>query len=194
MNDIPDRWFMLSTNNTIRRPTSKRTIAVNARARFPRVLRLTSAALAGIALLVNALPAQAAPWVDRFAFANPAFQTVWSRSDSAVVSGSVARSYTWGPQPWFDYKEYYRQSPNGLRQVQYFDKARMEINDPANAGPDGVTNGLLTVEMVSGRVKAGDSPGVEDNVQREPATIPVAGDPNRVAEIQPRRRTRRFAG
>ncbi len=136
--------------------------------------------LVAMSMLVAVPRAGAYPWSARFSFANPAFQSVWMASDQAVMNGSVARSYTWGPGPWFDYKEFYRQSPDGLRQVQYFDKSRMEINDPAVAGERGVTNGLLTVELVSGRLKLGNGTGPEDNMQREPAGVPVAGDPGNV--------------
>lgn len=145
--------------------------------RAPQRWRTAIVLLCGALLLASVTTSSAAPWINRFAFADPAFQAVWSRSDSDVANGGIARSYTWGPNPWFDYKEYYRQSPNGLRQVQYFDKARMEINDPARPGRDGVTNGLLTVEMVSGRVKMGDGLGPEDNPERGPAAVPIAGDP-----------------
>src|SRR4051812_15936811 len=41
----------------------------------------------------------------------------------------------------------------GQRLVQYFDKARMEQTTPSGS----VTNGLLTVEMLSGRVQTGDT-------------------------------------
>ncbi len=131
------------------------------------------------ALLAAALPAHAAPWAgNRNSFASPRFEQVWRAADLQVQQGRASRSWTWGPQPWFDYKEVYKQSPNGLRQVQYFDKARMEINDPANTGGSlgGVTNGLLVVEMVSGRLKLGEGTGPEENQQRTPAGLPVAGD------------------
>jgi hypothetical protein len=102
-------------------------------------------------IALSALPAQAAPWDGR-------------RTNFA--------------SPRFDYREVYKQSPNGLRQVQYFDKARMEINDPANtSGPLlGVTNGLLAVEMVSGRIKLGDGIGDDENQRTFAPEIPVAGD------------------
>lgn len=132
-----------------------------------------------IALCATALPAAAAPWAgNRTQFASSRFEQVWRNADLAVQQGSTNRSWTWGPQPWFDYKELYQQSPNGLRLVQYFDKARMEINDPANGGGPlgGVTNGLLTVELVSGRVKLGDGIGPDQNQQREPAELNVAGE------------------
>lgn len=138
-----------------------------------------------LSVLATVPQAKSYPLANRFRFATPAFQNVWAASDQAVMSGSVARSYTWGPGPWFDYKEFYRQSPNGMRQVQYFDKSRMEINDPSNATERGVTNGLLTVELVSGRLKAGNGTGDDENVRREPAAVPVAGDPGNVNPSAP---------
>lgn len=141
-----------------------------------RSLRWLGRGIAATALgatLLSALPAQAAPWWNRTQFANESFQAVWNETDANPGD----RSLTWGPRPWWDYREFYKQSPNGLRQVQYFDKARMEINRP-NATRDRfyVTNGLLPVEMVSGRVKLGDGDGEDQYEQRAPAQIPVAGD------------------
>ncbi len=134
------------------------------------------------ATVAGALPSQAAPWSgDRNNFASPRFEQVWRETDANPGS----RSLTWGPRPWFDYREFYRQSPNGLRQVQYFDKARMEINNPANIARSGVTNGLLPVEMVSGRVKLGDATNENENEQRPAAQIPVAGDLAKVNTAAP---------
>ncbi len=138
------------------------------------------ASLALAAVLAGLLPAEAEAGILRSAvFASPRFEQVWQNSDLPVSQQRSNRSWTWGPSPWSDYMEFYKQSPNGLRLVQYFDKARMEINNPAEtSGPlGGVTNGLLVVEMVSGRVKLGDAIGPDQNDQRDPAfNIPVAGD------------------
>ena len=145
-----------------------------------RSLRGVVAALAVALFAVSALPVGAVPWGgDRDRFASPRFEEVWHSADMAVQQGRTTRSWTWGPKPWFDYKEIYKQSPKGLRQVQYFDKARMEINDPrTTSGPlGGVTNGLLVVELVSGRIKLGDDPGPAENFRSSNADIPVAGNP-----------------
>ncbi len=147
--------------------------------RSPRVLRTVFMLAASAALLAAVTPASAAPWAgNRTTFASPRFEQAWRAADLAVQQGRSTRSWTWGPTPWFDYKEVYKQSPNGLRQVQYFDKTRMEINDPANTGGPlgGVTNGLLVVEMVSGRLKLGDGIGPDQNAARQPSSTPVAGD------------------
>jgi hypothetical protein len=131
------------------------------------------AATALSATLFSSLPAQAAPWSNRFEFASQSFRNVWNETDASPGD----RSLTWGPRPWFDYREFYKQSPRGLRQVQYFDKARMEINNPSAAQSRFyVTNGLLPVEMISGRVKLGDANSADQFEQRDPAAVPVAGD------------------
>jgi hypothetical protein len=58
--------------------------------------------------------------------------------------------------------------------VQYFDKARMEINDPNQpvGSPFYVTNGLLVVEMVSGRIQT----GVNSFQSLGASDLPIAGD------------------
>jgi hypothetical protein len=118
--------------------------------------------IGGIALVLiglTAFPAGAA------AFAVPAFQTQW-------VAGEAITTNFWGspvtalpPKP-----EYYKDAPSGQRTVQYFDKGRMEWTDP----PGRVTNGLLPVEMIRGRVQFGDN----TFVSKPPPNIPIAGDPS----------------
>jgi hypothetical protein len=99
----------------------------------------------------------------------------WARTDLPVLEGLASRTWMWGPgavtEPMV---EPYTESPGGLRPVQYFDKARMEITDAGadTESPWYVTNGLLVVEMVTGRVQIGDA-GFE---QRSPAAVNVAGD------------------
>src|SRR5262245_11991387 len=126
------------------------------------------AALAPLPLAAQAIP-----------FATPAFQTVWQRYDLPVQQLQTTRSWTWGPTSIFAGFEPYAETPGGQRQVQYFDKTRMEINNPNNATQ--VTNGLLVREMVGGFIATGDAavqPGV-------PATQVVAGDPVEVNPIAP---------
>ena len=136
-------------------------------------VRWTSAVVAALALCTlvpGASNAQNVP----FEFAHPAFKSVWARADYPVYARVAERSWLWGPGPLTSKMEPMAQSPGGTRLVQYFDKARMEINNP-NADPDSpwfVTNGLLVYEMVSGRMQVGEN----QFEQREPARIPVAGD------------------
>ncbi len=70
--------------------------------------------------------------------------------------------------------EAYANSPGGARFVQYFDKARMEINQPAN--PSAITTGLLVTEMIEGKVQLGDT----SFDTRSSAAECVAGNPKDV--------------
>jgi hypothetical protein len=109
-------------------------------------------------------------------FTNPAFQSFWSRYD-ALAPGN--RSYVWGGAPIAAGIEKYVQSPGGTRQVLYFDKSRMEISQPGgNPNAFGyVTNGLLTVELMTGKIQTGDNQDDRNQfVQCQPSTVPVAGD------------------
>ena len=107
------------------------------------------------------------------------FTTLWARDDEPVVAGRVNRSWTWGPQPEGalarDSEEPYAQAPGGQRLVRYFEKARMEINNPslARETPWYVTSGLLVVEMVRGQIATGDTE--RERLAANP--LPVAGDP-----------------
>src|SRR6266568_6855102 len=64
-------------------------------------------------------------------FADASFKRVWTRTDKLVADGTVKRSFFWGPAPGESLMEPYAQGVNGMRRVQYFDKSRMEINNPA---------------------------------------------------------------
>lgn len=111
--------------------------------------------------------------------ADTAFQTVWEYTDLPVqanVPSMRPRSWVWGPQPLTaGMQEPFAEGAGGTRLVQYFDKSRMELNDPASGQ---VTNGLLVVEMIQGRVQVGTASFEE----RQPSDQAVAGDP---AEINP---------
>jgi hypothetical protein len=107
-------------------------------------------------------------------FADVAFQRLWQRSDLPIASQQTVRSWMWGPAAMTMRDEEYRQSSTGTRRVQYFDKARMEINNPVanRSDPGFVTNGLLVTELVSGRMQVGDN---EFN-DRQAAAVVIAGD------------------
>jgi len=110
--------------------------------------------------------------------ADSAFKRVWDRQDLLIENQQVKdRSWTWGPNVSGALEEDLKQGVNGKRRVQYFEKSRMEINDP-NADANSqwyVTNGLLPVEMMTGKVQTGYDFGTEYR-QRGPATIPAIGD------------------
>jgi len=108
-----------------------------------------------ISAWLAAMPLQAAS-----SFADPAFETQWKAGEAAVPN-------FWGPlaNARDGQKETYGGGP---RLVQYFDKARMELN--TSGGP--VTAGLLTNELKTGKMQVGDS----SFEQRQPAKVNVAGD------------------
>jgi hypothetical protein len=127
-------------------------------------------AMVGV-LLASTMQVMAAP-----TFANDAFARVWNRQDRAVFEGFSDRSWTWGPTNISEgLREEYQEGVNGTRLVQYFDKSRMEINDPT-ADPTGrfyVTNGLLPIELMTGRMQTGNN----SFEIRGAARIAAIGDP-----------------
>lgn len=108
---------------------------------------------------------------------NSHFNRTWQRTDLPVADLIVDRTWIWGPDGRTDLMvEPYAESPGGERTVQYFDKSRMEVTHP-DGDPNSVwyvTNGLLVVELITGRMQIGDNLFEE----REPAAVPVAGDGN----------------
>jgi hypothetical protein len=107
---------------------------------------------------------------------NMSFYHLWSYHDFPVAEGLVGRSWTWGPAPISDVlRETYVEGLEGMRTVQYYDKSRMEINDPTadRASPWYVTNGLLPIELMTGRLQL----GVSRFEQKGPARIAAIGDP-----------------
>jgi hypothetical protein len=126
-------------------------------------------------VLIAATPAMAAP--------DPrmTFRRLWERTDLAVDQQVVARSWTWGNlvSPVVlgtaIMQEPYAEAPGGRRDVLYFDKSRMEINDPS-ADPEApwyITNGLLPVELMTGRIQI----GYTQFEAHSPARIAAVGDP-----------------
>jgi hypothetical protein len=132
---------------------------------------LLALTLAIVTLPIQALDTNAAP------VRGNAQSWVWARTDMPVAQGVVNRTWMWGPEAMTgQLAEEYDDSPGGSRVVQYFDKSRMEITDPAgDAGsPWYVTNGLLALELITARVQVGDSRFEHGS----PAHINVAGDSN----------------
>jgi hypothetical protein len=106
-----------------------------------------------------------------------AFARVRDRQDRAVAEQVTDRSWTWGPAPISpEMREFYVEGPGGKRTVQYFDKSRMEINHPT-ADPNSqwyVTNGLLPIELMTGRMQEGNNLFEF----RGPAKVSAIGDPD----------------
>jgi sortase (surface protein transpeptidase) len=132
-----------------------------------RFARMSLVAVLGVTILPTSPGAYAASlsaptaFQASMPFADSAFENVWMRNDQPVASKAIARSWTWGPAPLATGLETYTDAPDGSgkRLVQYFDKSRMEINNPKLSPDDKwfVTNGLLTVELISGRMQIGDT-------------------------------------
>jgi thermitase len=104
------------------------------------------------------------------------YAQTWLTADEPVANFQTQRSWLWGPDAYDIRVEPYAESENGFRAVVYFDKSRMEVND-FFADRDSewfVTNGLLVNELISGRMQVGD----DAYVDRTPADVPVAGDPD----------------
>lgn len=110
-------------------------------------------------------------------FNDPSFETTWTRVDKAVQDGATnSRGYTWGPvAPGAEniVTETYDGKP---RKVQYFDKARMEVNNPAGNPNDlfYVTTGLLVKELVTGYRQNGNN----TFTPLPPSQVQIAGDTN----------------
>ncbi|HEY0069821.1 MAG TPA: hypothetical protein VGE04_07630, partial [Chloroflexia bacterium] len=104
----------------------------------------------------------------------PAFERVWSRTDKPIEERKTARSWMWGPEGFYTAYEPYIEGPGGQHLVTYFDKSRMEINAPAADRNSQwyVTNGLLVVDMMSGRIQTGNN----SFAPYVPNSAPVAGD------------------
>jgi len=144
--------------------------------------------LALIALvLATSQPAWAAP------DAASVFRQVWERQDKPVEEQIANRSWTWGRlvSPVVlgtaITREAFVDIPGGSREVLYFDKSRMEINDPT-ADPNAtwyVTNGLLPVELITGKMQIGynqfeDRPAAAIAAIGDPGQFPTYGDLRRL--------------
>lgn len=99
----------------------------------------------------------------------------WERTDLPIVQGKLSRSWLWGPQASHIMTEDYADAPGGKRLVAYYDKSRMEINNPSGDRSSKwfVTNGLLVKELISGQRQDGDT----KFTALLPSNTPVAGDP-----------------
>jgi len=124
-----------------------------------------------LSVAVPPVPVSAAPT------GHDAFMDTWARSDLPVAAGRISRTWMWGPEPFTTpLREPYADAPGGTRLVQYFDKSRMEITDPAldRSSPWYVTNGLLAKELITGQLQLGDA----TFEPHPPAQVNVAGDPD----------------
>ncbi len=104
--------------------------------------------------------------------ADARFKAVVDRTDLPIITNAVSRSWLWGPSGFkTDKAEAYTDAPGGGRLVQYYDKGRLEINNPATGL---VTAGLLAKELMTGQLQQGDN----KFELRGPSSQSVAGDPD----------------
>lgn len=98
----------------------------------------------------------------------------WKAADYDVWRGAVQRTWTWGPEVMTARQEPYDGSPGGTRTVYYFDKSRMEINNPNGdrTSPWFITNGLLVREMIAGQIQV----GAQAYAPLPPPALPLAGE------------------
>jgi hypothetical protein len=108
------------------------------------------------------------------------FETVWERTDRPVLELIVARTWIWSPGAHSNLLvEDYTDADDGEREVQYFDKSRMEMPHNDNGDPDSpwfITQGLLATELLTGELQIGDA----DFESHEPSHRSAGGDPEDV--------------
>jgi len=131
---------------------------------FKQVIAVLIVTLIGVSLL----PVRQA---DSPTFANPAFEEIWS-----ARSASIAGFDLWGSEPLAWRVESYADAPGGRRIVQYFDRGRMELGLPESGrGEPRVFQGLLALELTTGRIHLGDSL----TASRTPPSTPIdSGSPD----------------
>jgi hypothetical protein len=141
-----------------------------------RTLHGCLAAVLALSLITLAVPAPAlADDLDLDpSFAADPIPEIWAQADGDTARNGGNSSWIWGPVIHAATHEPYADSPDGFRAVYYFDKARMEINDPDESWESiwYATSGLLIREMMLGRIQVGDHLSIET----APAEIPVTGD------------------
>jgi hypothetical protein len=146
-------------------------------------IRLIAALALILSLFTSALSASAhhEGTADYHPIATEAFQDVWERTDSPVHELIVARTWIWSPAAHTPLlAEAYVEGEGGEREVQYFDKSRMEMPtlgaaDPSDAhSPWVITQGLLATELMTGNLQLGD----DTFEQHQPSQRSAAGDPD----------------
>ena len=95
--------------------------------------RSTMFLLGGLLALLNLAPAFAyheGP-DQNHGYANIYFERTWEYLDKPVKNHRVNRTWIWGPDAYTSGMiEDYEESPQGRREIQYYDKSRMEITHP----------------------------------------------------------------
>jgi len=119
--------------------------------------------LGGTPVVVDSSPQGAWP---SGVYPTDTFAKQWQRLDSPIKAGRTNRNWTFSAIPGPTFLEPYQ---NGLRLVQYWDKARMQIEDSSK--PSQLTYGSLARELISGKAQLGDN----DYISLDASYIPVVG-------------------
>ncbi|HEY8291753.1 MAG TPA: hypothetical protein VIG44_04670, partial [Thermomicrobiales bacterium] len=147
--------------------------------RSRRLRRHTAWSFLAVIALFGAVMAAwvAAPASAATNFATPAFQAQWQAGDAITPNfwGPLSLAHDGQSEAYVEgtYINATGGSQSGQRLVQYFDKARMELTNPATGV---VTNGLLATELISGKEQVGDN----SFLTLQPAAVPIAGDPDNI--------------
>jgi hypothetical protein len=105
--------------------------------------------------------------IDSPPFAHPAFQRTWN-----AQSASAARPIDlWGSDPLIWRIEPYAGAQDNRRTVQYFERARMELEQGSNQ----VTLGYLARELTTGTIELGD----DQVLEQQPPEISIDGGERR---------------
>lgn len=104
--------------------------------------------------------------------ASPAVVALWLQLDGRFHYQTRASSWLLGPAIRARATEPYAEAPGGMRSVYYFDKARLEVANPASTNLQDLTLGLLVRDMILGLIQVGD----QRFIPVAPARIPLAGD------------------
>lgn len=111
----------------------------------------------------------------------PAIEALWQQADGPVLRGESARGWLWGPAALAVSTEHYDDSPTRTRQMVWYDKGRLDINDP-NGDPTSIwyaSGAQLVTELVSGALQF----GADEWVRRDAAEIAITGDDNQAQPI-----------
>src|SRR5687767_1551396 len=120
--------------------------------RFRTRIMQVSAVVAALALLLVA-----ATRTEAVAPQGEPFERTWARTDKPVADLRVSRTWMWGPEANTNaMREPYVEGHDNSREVQYFDKSRMEVTTDPSVPYDSiwfVTNGLLVNELMTGQMQ-----------------------------------------
>ncbi len=125
---------------------------------------------------LSPVPLNSQKWNWPANYYNPLFfKFVWDTLDNPVQNRIVTRGWTYGPASFGTFMEPFKESPQGLRLVQYWDKTRLEITDPSKppGAPDYISGSSLVRELMNGEAQV----GAKTFLALGPAKIPLVGDP-----------------